>query len=394
MRCKYCDREISNRGSLKTHEKSCKIIQSLDIDKLREMYYEKFNTIEEISKIYKISHQKMSNLLFIKGRKRNRKKNSITSYICQYCTKRINGKGNLKQHEKICKNCNTDNKSYDVIKEEIINLYVNEHKSTRFIRKKYKLQYSTLKEILGDKIRTLSESAILSHKLYPDSFKHSEESKIRLSKIRLEYMKNNPDKTAWRKSNMSYPEKIFYNKLKELKLDKKHLIVREKSEFPYFIDFAFINEKLAVEIDGSQHNLPERKKKDDKKDKLLKEKGWRVFRVTAKEVNIDTYNVIDNLLKFLDSSNNYIKFGILTNEEYNIDMYYCECGNEKTKYSKNCIKCSGKLSSLSQRKVERPPYTQLINEVNELGYAGTGRKYGVSDNSIRKWIKYYEKKEI
>jgi hypothetical protein len=40
------------------------------------------------------------------------------------------------------------------------------------------------------------------------------------------------------------------------------------------------------------------------------------------------------------------------------------------------------------------PYTQLINEVNELGYAGTGRKYGVSDNSIRKWIKYYEKKEI
>lgn len=47
--------------------------------------------------------------------------------------------------------------------------------------------------------------------------------------------------------------------------------------------------------------------------------------------------------------------------------------------------------SLSQRKVERPPYTQLIDEVDELGYTGTGRKYGVSDNSIRKWIKYYEK---
>lgn len=48
-------------------------------------------------------------------------------------------------------------------------------------------------------------------------------------------------------------------------------------------------------------------------------------------------------------------------------------------------------SSLSQRKAERPPYEQLIKEINELGYVGTGRKYGVSDNAIRKWKKNYEK---
>jgi len=50
-------------------------------------------------------------------------------------------------------------------------------------------------------------------------------------------------------------------------------------------------------------------------------------------------------------------------------------------------------SSKNRRKVERPPYDQLIEEINELGYCGTGRKYGVSDNSIRKWKKYYEKYE-
>jgi hypothetical protein len=44
-----------------------------------------------------------------------------------------------------------------------------------------------------------------------------------------------------------------------------------------------------------------------------------------------------------------------------------------------------------QRKVKRPPYEQLINEVNELGNSGTGKKYCVSDNAIRKWIKFYEK---
>lgn len=47
--------------------------------------------------------------------------------------------------------------------------------------------------------------------------------------------------------------------------------------------------------------------------------------------------------------------------------------------------------SLIQRKNKRPPYDQLISEINELGYVGTSRKYDVSDNSIRKWKKYYEK---
>ena len=47
--------------------------------------------------------------------------------------------------------------------------------------------------------------------------------------------------------------------------------------------------------------------------------------------------------------------------------------------------------SESQRRVKRPPYEQLQNEIKELGFTGTGKKYGVSDNAIRKWIKFYEK---
>lgn len=47
--------------------------------------------------------------------------------------------------------------------------------------------------------------------------------------------------------------------------------------------------------------------------------------------------------------------------------------------------------SIIQRKVKRPPYEQLQNEIKELGFTGTGKKYGVSDNAIRKWIKFYEK---
>jgi hypothetical protein len=43
------------------------------------------------------------------------------------------------------------------------------------------------------------------------------------------------------------------------------------------------------------------------------------------------------------------------------------------------------------RKVDRPPYPQLVREIRALGFSATGRRYGVSDNAIRKWIGAYER---
>jgi hypothetical protein len=63
---------------------------------------------------------------------------------------------------------------------------------------------------------------------------------------------------------------------------------------------------------------------------------------------------------------------------------YCprECG---TRWDRKGIPRPG------ARRVERPPYPQLVREVRALGYSGTGRRYGVSDNAIRKWIRAYER---
>lgn len=44
-----------------------------------------------------------------------------------------------------------------------------------------------------------------------------------------------------------------------------------------------------------------------------------------------------------------------------------------------------------KRRIERPPYDILIKEVEDTSYCAVARKYGVSDNAIRKWIKIYEK---
>lgn len=61
----------------------------------------------------------------------------------------------------------------------------------------------------------------------------------------------------------------------------------------------------------------------------------------------------------------------------------CSCGKKKLKSSNVCEGCFHE----QRRKVERPPIEQLLKEVDEIGYSATGRKYGVSDNAIRKWIK-------
>jgi very-short-patch-repair endonuclease len=43
---------------------------------------------------------------------------------------------------------------------------------------------------------------------------------------------------------------------------------------------------IAIEIDGRQHKKPERKRTDDLKDALLKERGWTVYRINWPEDNI------------------------------------------------------------------------------------------------------------
>jgi hypothetical protein len=63
---------------------------------------------------------------------------------------------------------------------------------------------------------------------------------------------------------------------------------------------------------------------------------------------------------------------------------YCsrECG---TRWDRSGVPRPG------ARRVDRPPYPQLMREVRALGFCATARRYGVSDNAIRKWIRAYER---
>lgn len=67
--------------------------------------------------------------------------------------------------------------------------------------------------------------------------------------------------------------------------------------------------------------------------------------------------------------------------------YNCICGNKIWKGSSGCSDCY--RNSIIRKVNDRPKLEILLEDVKELGYCGTGRKYNVADNTIRKWIKNY-----
>jgi len=66
-----------------------------------------------------------------------------------------------------------------------------------------------------------------------------------------------------------------------------------------------------------------------------------------------------------------------------------ECGKDFINGSKNSKCCGAKCSKKSQRKVERPAKEELQHLIEITSWVQIGKKYGVSDNTIRKWAKGY-----
>lgn len=64
--------------------------------------------------------------------------------------------------------------------------------------------------------------------------------------------------------------------------------------------------------------------------------------------------------------------------------HFCECGKEINKLSKRCSVCD----KIKQRKVkERPSREDLILMIEKSSLEAVGRKYGVTGNAIKKWLK-------
>ena len=76
-----------------------------------------------------------------------------------------------------------------------------------------------------------------------------------------------------------------------------------------------------------------------------------------------------------------------------LDRHCGYCGEMfAPKYAKQrfCSRqCGVRHNAPALHRVERPPYQQLMAEIAATSYSAVGRKYGVSDNAIRKWVRAY-----
>jgi len=121
------------------------------------------------------------------------------------------------------------------------------------------------------------------------SKKHSEETKEVMRKKRFNFLKKKTGKTAWERRNsgeMSYLEKWYHDLCVFHKIYNKYDVINEFSVYPYFIDYAFINEKVAIELDGACHfSKNKRLEHDFKKDDFLIDKGWWIFRIRYDEIS-------------------------------------------------------------------------------------------------------------
>lgn len=109
---------------------------------------------------------------------------------------------------------------------------------------------------------------------------HTEETKDKLSKIRIKYLKENPDKHPYKlyhySKGPSYAEKYFGEVF-----DNENMQLQSYYRVGiYELDFAHPDKMIAIEIDGEQHYYDKRITESDKrKDTFLEGKGWTVYRI-------------------------------------------------------------------------------------------------------------------
>lgn len=240
----------------------------------------------------------------------------------------------------------------------------------------------------------MSFSAIntaVRHKLFKKikrSYKISEETRKLLSTKRNDFLKNNPDKHPWKnKSNsLSAPCEHLKSKLKELNISFVEEYQPLENRF-FSIDIAFPDKKIGIEINGNQHYEKDGKLKPYYQDRhdLIVSNGWML-----KEINYsDVWNqdFLDIILKFITEN---IDFSTKYHKTEKTKTYCENCGKEILKNSKRCKTCSNIFNSVKNRKTERPTKEMLFEELKTMSFCAVGRKYKVSDNTIRKWVKSYE----
>ena len=100
------------------------------------------------------------------------------------------------------------------------------------------------------------------------------------------------------RKNTTDAENHLWSHLRRGQLNGHHFR-RQRPIGPYIADFACLNPKLIIELDGSQH--AEHPDKDQKKDAYLQSQGFQVLRFDNHTALTNTEAVLEEILKALQN---------------------------------------------------------------------------------------------
>lgn len=184
---------------------------------------------------------------------------------------------------------------------------VNKHNSTRKIiingKSYFNLTCLVCKNSFAstqNKIKTCSNKCLLVLKN-----NISDETRKKISKSVKARILNGTHKGWASRSKLkkSFPEQYVEKILEELDIEYESELKVGK----WFIDFCDINNKIALEIDGKQHELPDRKQSDKNKDEFLINNGWKVFRIKWKKINLQFRQYLIETIKQIFGINKLLK---------------------------------------------------------------------------------------
>ena len=217
----------------------------------------------------------------------------MNKYKCK-CGKSFKNSGSFAMHKKYCKF------TLEQLN-EVRQLYNSGMLRKQLLEKGYDEQLLTF--ALRGCRRSRKDSAKLVHKIYPESFKPTQETKDKISKSQRLYYEKHPDKLPYlqrHSSNKSILEDVFEQALISNKIFGW---VRKYRNGLYEYDFAFPILKIDVEIDGHTHNIDSVIIKDKRRDEWSKNNGWKVIRFSANYVRKDVQVCIQQLINFLKNEN-------------------------------------------------------------------------------------------
>lgn len=246
FKCKYCNKEHKTLKALRSHERLCKS-----------------NPNHSESPFANLEWQDKHNKLKVKKE----------GWRCCFCNQICRTRNELKIHKK-----------------EIHNYIGTRGGWNKGLTAKIDLRIKNQKERTREKIN----SGILIIK----GHKHTEESK---QKISNGMKKAHAERRAgeWLGRNKKSYAEEFFSKVIENEFDDKNYIFNYHFG-RYWLDFAWLEKRKCIEIDGSQHKRYLYQIENDKrKDSLLIQNNWEILRIDWKDLFNNTKEIVKKAKNFI-----------------------------------------------------------------------------------------------